>query len=179
MFTPKIHMYYCTEGDSIELSCSVYTDNIEVEWYKDVNELHECTNISITSNGNHRMLTILETTVTDSGTYFVKAQNAVMKISLTVKAIFKRRLVDKTNMEGLDTNLECETEEKNCNVRWFRNNVEITDEQDRMKIETTQGRVHTLFISKTSLEDSGTYSIKIKGVKSIAQLDVKGNISYS
>lgn len=88
MFTSKIHPDHCTEGDSIELSCSVYTDNIEVKWYKDDNEIHECTNISITSNGNHRMLTILETTVIDSGTYIVEAQNVVMKISLKVKGKF-------------------------------------------------------------------------------------------
>lgn len=82
-------------------------------------------------------------------------------------------------MAGLDTHLTCKTEDKHCNVQWFRNNVEITDKQDRMQIETTEGRVHTLFISKTILEDSGTYSIKIKGVKSIAQLDVKGNLIFS
>lgn len=80
-----------------------------------------------------------------------------------------------TNMEGLDTNLECETVERNCNVQWFKDNVEIINQLDKVKIKKTKERLHTLFISKTSLEDSGTYSIQIKGVKSIAKLDVKGN----
>lgn len=86
MFTSKIQKeHHCTEGDSIKLTCSVYTDNIKVKWYKGDNELHECTHISITSHGNHRMLTIVETEVTDSGTYFVKAQSVVLEMSLTVK----------------------------------------------------------------------------------------------
>lgn len=88
MFISKIHTYYCTEGDNIELTCSVYTDSIKVEWYKDGNKLHKCTNMSITTNGNHRMLTIVETTVTDSGTYIVEAQNVVLEILLTVKGNF-------------------------------------------------------------------------------------------
>lgn len=84
-----------------------------------------------------------------------------------------------TNMEGLDTKLECETEDENCHVQWFKDDVEIINPLDRMKIEKTQGRLHTLFISKTSVEDSGKYSIAIKGVKSIAKLDIKGNIYHS
>ncbi|XP_071149137.1 uncharacterized protein [Mytilus edulis] len=174
MFTSKTQIeHHCTEGDSIKLTCSVYTDNIKVKWYKDDKELNECTHISITSNGNHRMLTIVETEVIDSGTYFVKAQSVVLEMTLTVKAIFERRLVDMTNMEGLDTILECETVERNCNVQWFKDNVEIINQLDKVKIKKTKERLHTLFISKTSLEDSGTYSIQIKGVKSIAKLDVK------
>ncbi|XP_063412340.1 uncharacterized protein LOC134695076 isoform X2 [Mytilus trossulus] len=155
------------------MTCSVYTDKIEVTWYKDDQELPKCTNILITSKGNHRTLTILKATVPETGTYFVKAQNAEMKISLTVKAVFKQRLVDITIMEGLDTNLECETMEKSCTVQWFKNNGEKIDQPDRKTIKTTQGRIHTLSISETRREDSGTYSIKIKDVTSIAKLDVK------
>lgn len=94
MFTSKIQTaHHCTEGDNINLTCSVYTDNIEVKWYKEKNELNECTHISITSNGNHRMLTIVETVVTDSGTYFVKAQSVVLEMSLTVKGNFVTKVL--------------------------------------------------------------------------------------
>ncbi|CAG2239836.1 unnamed protein product [Mytilus edulis] len=94
MFTSNIQIeHHCTEGDNIKLKCSVYTDNIEVKWYKENNELHECTHISITSNGNHRMLTIVETEVTDSGTYFVKAQSVVLEMSLTVKGNFVTKVL--------------------------------------------------------------------------------------
>lgn len=82
-------------------------------------------------------------------------------------------------MEGLDTNLECETVEENCNVQWLKDNVQIIDQPDKMKKEKTQGRLHTLFIPKTRLEDRGTYSIRIKGAKSVSKLDVKGNVSNS
>ncbi|CAG2252370.1 unnamed protein product [Mytilus edulis] len=67
MFTSTIDTQQCTEGDKIELSCSVHTANIEVKWYKKDSELHQSNNILITSSGNQHTLTIVETTVKDSG----------------------------------------------------------------------------------------------------------------
>lgn len=85
MFTAKIDTQHCTEGNKIELTCTVYTDSIEVKWYKEKDELHRSKNILITSNGNQRTLTIPKTTIPDSGTYCVKAHNVEMKMSITVK----------------------------------------------------------------------------------------------
>ncbi|CAC5410853.1 TTN [Mytilus coruscus] len=102
MFTLKIYTHHCTEGNKIELTCSVYTYNIEVKWYKENNELHECKNISITSNGNHRTLIIVETTATD---YFVKAKNVEMEMSLTVKGNFIDSVWQHTRFRTVMTNV--------------------------------------------------------------------------
>lgn len=85
MFTSEIRTYHCTEGDTVKLTCSVYTDNIEVKWFKKNTELHHSTQMSITSQENFHMLTIKETTVTDAGPYCVKAKNVEMEIPLKVK----------------------------------------------------------------------------------------------
>lgn len=77
-------------------------------------------------------------------------------------------------MEGIDTKLECETVEENCHVLWFKDDEEI-DSPARMTIERTQGCLHTLSLAPTSLEDSGTYSIKINEATSICKVYVKGN----
>lgn len=87
MFTSTIDTQHCTEGDKIELTCSVHTANMEVKWYKQKRELHQSNNLLITSSGNHHTLTIVETTAKDYGTYSVKAENVEMEFSITVKGI--------------------------------------------------------------------------------------------
>lgn len=77
-------------------------------------------------------------------------------------------------MEGIDTRLECETVEENCHALWFKDDDEI-DSLTGMTIERTQGCLHTLSLTPTSLEDSGTYIIKINGAKSVCKVYVKGN----
>ncbi|CAG2235183.1 unnamed protein product [Mytilus edulis] len=169
VFTSKIEPQECIEGNTIQLTCSVYADNIEVKWYKEEHEI-QCQRCLITSSEHDRTLTIQNTTVGDSGMYHVKANNVQMKIPVTVKAIITRPLENVTIMEGLDTILECETEEENCPVQWLKNDEEISNQSDRIKMT---GKIHRLTLLQTSLEDSGTYTVKTKGRTSHAVLTVK------
>ncbi|CAG2227944.1 unnamed protein product [Mytilus edulis] len=169
VFTSKIEPHECIEGSTIQLTCSVYADNIEVKWYKEEHEL-QCQRYLITSSEHDRMLTIKNTTVGDSGMYHVKATNVQMKIPVTVKAIITRPLENVTIMEGLDTVLECETEEENRPVQWFKNGKEISNQSDKIRMT---GNLHNLTILQTSLDDSGTYTVKTKGRTSHAELTVK------
>lgn len=86
-------------------------------------------------------------------------------------------------MEGLNTKLECETEEEDCPIRWLKNGIEINDPSEKMEIYQSKGRLRTLIINDTSLEDSGNYSIiitdrrsQILGRTCSAIVDVKGNL---
>lgn len=88
MFTSKIDPQICIEGNKLELTCSVYTDNIEVQWYKEKEHLHECENMLINTNKNQHMLTIVKTTIADSRKYYVKAGNVQMEIQVIVKGNF-------------------------------------------------------------------------------------------
>ncbi|CAG2250963.1 unnamed protein product [Mytilus edulis] len=173
MFTSKIDPQSCFEGNKLEMVCSVYTDNIEVQWYKEKEQLHACENMLINTNKNQHMLTIEKATIMDSGKYYVKAGNVQMEIPVIVKDMFRRPLVDVTIMEGLDTKFEFETEEENVPVQWFYNKKEIIESTERRQISRLQGRVHTLTILKTRLEDSGKYSIRIKAYDTTVDLHVK------
>lgn len=84
-----------------------------------------------------------------------------------------------TIMEGLELKLECETVEQKGNVQWFKDNKEIINQENWLKKEKTPSRIHTLLISTTSLEDSGTFSINIEGTRSIAKVEVEGNIIHA
>ncbi|CAG2217722.1 TTN [Mytilus edulis] len=173
MFTSKIEPQLCIEGNKLHLACAVYTDNIEVKWYKENEQLHKCENILIRIEKYQRMLTIEKTTVADSGNYYVKAGKVEMRIPVTVKDMFRRPLVDVTIMESLDTKFEIETEEENVHVQWFYNGKEITESTERRQISRLQGRVHTLTILQTRLTDSGKYSIKIRAYNKVVELNVK------
>ncbi|CAG2235186.1 TTN [Mytilus edulis] len=85
-------------------------------------------------------------------------------------AIITQPLDNVLIMEGLDTVLECETEDENCPVQWLKNGKEISNQSDRIKMI---GKVHRLTILQTSLEDSATYTVKTKGRTSQALLTVK------
>lgn len=108
--------------------------------------------------------------------YFQAADDVEFTIYLFYIDMFRRPLVDVTIMEGLDTKFECETELENVPVQWFDNSENIIDSSDRRQIHSFQERVHTLTISQTSLQDSGKYSINIKGCFYTVELNVKGNI---
>ncbi|CAG2239834.1 unnamed protein product [Mytilus edulis] len=181
MFTSKIDPQICIEGNKLELTCSVYTDNIEVQWYKEKEHLHECENMLINTNKNQHMLNIVKTTIADSGKYYVKAGNVQMEIQVIVKGNFiqlteihfTRPLVDVTIMEGLDAKFEFETEEKNVPVQWFYNSKEIIQKPDKRQIHRHLGHEHTLTILKACEEDSGNYSINIKDCQHYVKLNVK------
>ncbi|CAG2186103.1 TTN [Mytilus edulis] len=171
MFTSKIEPQICIEGNKLHLASAVYADNIEVKWYKEKAQLHECENILIHVEKYQRILTIEKTTVADSGNYYVKAGKVEMRIPSNCE---RRPLVDVTIMESLDTKFEIETEEENVHVQWFYNGKEITESTERRQISRLQGRVHTLTILQTRLTDSGKYSIKIRAYNKVVELNVKG-----
>lgn len=90
MFISKTDPQICIEGNRLELTCSLYTDNIEIHWYKEKEKLFDCGNIAINTNKNQRMLIIEKATVEDSGIYYVKAGNVEIDIPVTVKGNFKQ-----------------------------------------------------------------------------------------
>lgn len=89
--------------------------------------------------------------------------------------MFKQHLKNQTSVEGSFTIFVCETEEENSDVKWFKDGVKMVDGNKKIKMETELGHIFKLTIKRTSLLDSGTYSIRVNGVLSEAALAVKGN----
>lgn len=78
-------------------------------------------------------------------------------------------------MEGLDIQFDCETEEDNGYVEWYKDGVLITMNTGNIKQKTFPGNIYKLIISPVTLHDSGRYRIEKNGIRSEAVLDVKGN----
>lgn len=87
-------------------------------------------------------------------------------------ALFKRPLAKTTTLEGSDTIFECQTEEQNSAVEWFKDGNELTDL--RYKRLTLPDNIHKLTIQHTSIRDGGKYSIEKNGFYCEAVLSVKG-----
>ncbi|CAC5399888.1 MYBPC1 [Mytilus coruscus] len=180
MFTSSFEQIYCIEGEKLLLKCSVYSDSIDVKWFKDNlkqykhEKIERNKNISIDSDGKDHVMTIQNAKVTDSGQYIIIAGNVRKQLSVTVEAFFKPPLKDKTIMEGVEVSFECEAE-KPFPVAWFKDNILVND-SSKFKIETLQNKVHKLTIRPTSIKDKGKYRIQMKDKSDItccADLDVK------
>lgn len=91
---------------------------------------------------------------------------------LYFQAFFKRQLENKTIMEGINVQFECEAE-KPYPVVWFKDNMQVM-ESSRFQIKTHEN-FHILTIHSTTLEDKGTYRIQMNDMSCDADLDVKGN----
>lgn len=63
----------------------MYTDDIEVKWFKGDNERDPSETVKIEKDGFQRQLTIETARMTDAGIYCVKARNAKMEFTVTVK----------------------------------------------------------------------------------------------
>lgn len=79
-------------------------------------------------------------------------------------------------MEGLDMQFECETEDNNNDVDWFKDDLLIASTSINIKMEILPGHIYRLVISPATLQDNGRYRIEKNGICSEAVLDVKGNM---
>lgn len=89
--------------------------------------------------------------------------------------MFKHPLENITIMEGLDVQLQCETEEENSSVKWCKDYHAINQDTKYRKIETLPGYIYRLKISPARLEDDGKYTIEKNKFKSSANLTITGN----
>lgn len=89
--------------------------------------------------------------------------------------MFKQPLQNKTSVEGSNTTFECETEEENSDSEWYKDGIKMDDDTTKIKMETVLRHIFKLTIKRTSVLDSGKYSIRVNGILSEAELDVKCN----
>jgi hypothetical protein len=80
-------------------------------------------------------------------------------------------------MEKEEAKFSCKLnkEVKPEDVKWFKDDVELTDDMDGITFES-DGVKQNLIIDKAKLDDSGTFTIKVKDANSSAKLKVKGNL---
>lgn len=96
--------YYCIEGEMLELKCSVYADNICVEWFKNISKRYGMdtiktnNNILIDNEGKDHVLTIKNAKVTDSGKYTIIAGHDRQQLTVTVAGKQKQKKINITHL---------------------------------------------------------------------------------
>lgn len=161
-------------------SCTLSKPRLKVSWYKNDQKLSENKRIQFVQEGKVYKLVINDAQLDDAAEYKIKFDDgAESKAQLVVKdapASLKSKLNDKeaTEEDGL-TYFEVELTKKakrTDQIKWSFNGRKVDSDVDaRYSIETSN-KMCKLVIKNVCLEDEGTYSIDVNGVKTSAQLIV-------
>ncbi|CAC5373142.1 TTN [Mytilus coruscus] len=175
LFKQLLKTEHILEGSDTVFECETEKESGVVKWFNGNVRITDNTENMETAEGYIYKLTIKHASVQNSGTYRVYKNDIFSEAVLEVKALFKRQLDNITIMEGLDIQFDCETEEENSSVEWFKDNVLIKMNTKNIKMEKLPGNIHKLTISPARLKDSGRYRIEKNGINSEAVLEVKGD----
>lgn len=75
----------CIEGEKLQLKCSVYSNDIDVEWLKDEKKIEQNDNTLIESEGRYHCMTVQHAKLSDAGQYIMVAENVQKHIPVTVQ----------------------------------------------------------------------------------------------
>uniref|UniRef100_A0A8C6WGI6 Obscurin like cytoskeletal adaptor 1b n=1 Tax=Neogobius melanostomus TaxID=47308 RepID=A0A8C6WGI6_9GOBI len=146
--------------EEIILSCELSRANGAVSWFKDGQKLQESENIRLKVEGPYRRLKILSSRVEDSGEYVCDTDDdsIFFQLNITEPPV---RIVSPSQpqMELCQQTAErmvlsCEISRPNAVVRWYRNGLEVEENQNLEE----QGVFRSLVVLSAEREDSGEYS---------------------
>ncbi|VDI74011.1 Hypothetical predicted protein, partial [Mytilus galloprovincialis] len=164
------------EGQSVFLKYELLTNCSMVIYKRNDIIIGNTSNIRVTESRRLKTLKIKDITQKEEGQYCLEAAGMTSKPTMViVKPMFKQPLQNKTSVEGSNTTFECETEKENSDSEWFKDGVKMVDGNKKIKMETVLGHTFKLTIKCISLLDNGKYSIRVNGILSEAELDVKCN----
>uniref|UniRef100_A0A8C6SFW8 Obscurin-like protein 1 n=1 Tax=Neogobius melanostomus TaxID=47308 RepID=A0A8C6SFW8_9GOBI len=147
--------------EEIILSCELSRANGAVSWFKDGQKLQESENIRLKVEGPYRRLKILSSRVEDSGEYVCDTDDdsIFFQLNITEPPV---RIVSPSQpqMELCQQTAErmvlsCEISRPNAVVRWYRNGLEVEENQNLLIEE--DGVYRRLIIPKTTVQDSAEY----------------------
>ncbi|XP_013393635.1 titin [Lingula anatina] len=199
-FTAQLNDREAQEGHRVRLDCVIVGNpEPEVIWYHDGKPVKESKDFQLLFEGDRCTLIIREVYLEDGGQYKVVARNKLGEASsscnLHVEPIselssisgasfqtetapprFTQLLRDITAFEGKKIKFDCRlTGVPQPKLKWFRNEVEITNSPDYQI--TANGELHTLTIPEVFKEDAGSFAAVATNeggeAKSYAKLHVK------
>ncbi|CAG2194444.1 TTN [Mytilus edulis] len=165
------------EGQTMFLTYKLLINRFVVVFKRNDDVIGEDSHNNEIEPGRSKTLTIQHITLNDEGEYYLEALGLTCRRTMvTVKQMFKKTLTKVTIVEGSGAMFECETEEENSPVEWFKDGKTINDTSENIKMESLQGYIYKLTITSTSLQDTGTYTILKNGIRNEAVLEVKGDL---
>lgn len=87
MFTSELNPIKCIEGETLQLKCSVYSEDVLLEWFKGDVRINENENLLIESYGMHHCMTIQPAKLSDDGQYNIVARNVRKQVTVNVQGI--------------------------------------------------------------------------------------------
>nr|XP_055038796.1 obscurin isoform X33 [Misgurnus anguillicaudatus] len=159
------------------LSCEVSDSKTQVKWFKDGKQLSSSKSVHIESKGNSRQLELESVEKKDAGEYTCEVGNEKLVFRIKVEDVpakFQKTSVTKDTLV-VDTTekivLKTEVTSESCNVKWFRDGVEI---KEGSKYEIKQeGRSRVLVVKSSETKDTGTYSCQTVDDKMEFKVQVK------
>ncbi|KAK7869432.1 hypothetical protein R5R35_008161 [Gryllus longicercus] len=138
----------------------------DIKWFKDGKEVQTGGRIRLLYEDEETISLIIKgVTVADAGKYKITAKNELgedsMEVELFVKAPpkIKTEVEDKACMINETYKLTIEVEGMPVpDVKWYKDGQEIKS-SDRIKVTKESSESYSLTITKTTLEDTGSYSV--------------------
>ncbi|XP_026768347.3 obscurin-like protein 1 isoform X8 [Pangasianodon hypophthalmus] len=147
--------------EEIVLSCELSRPNGKVTWFKDGQKLQESENMKLKTEGPYRRLKILHSRVEDSGEYVCDTADDSKFFHLSIKEPPVRIVSPSQSQMELCQQmsermvLSCEISRANASVRWYRNGLEV--EENNNLILEVDGIYRRLIIPETTVSDSAEY----------------------
>ncbi|MEE6489024.1 hypothetical protein FKM82_015464 [Ascaphus truei] len=150
----------CLSGERLVLSCEVSRENAPVRWYRDGVEVGESESVRLESDGKHRRLIIPTARTQDSGEFVCDARDDSVFYYVTVteppvKIVNTSENTELKCFSGERVVLSCEVSRENAPVRWFRDDVEV-EENENIGLES-DGKHRRLIIPTARSQDSGEF----------------------
>ncbi|XP_052090203.1 uncharacterized protein LOC127726788 [Mytilus californianus] len=173
MFTSQFNPIKCIEGEMFQLKCSVYSEDINVEWSKDDAKIKQKENISIENDGMHHCMTVQQAKLSDAGQYLVVAGNVRKQVTVNVQAMFTSQFNPIKCIEGEMFQLKCSVYSEDINVEWSKDDAKIK-QKENISIEN-DGMHHCMTVQQAKLSDAGQYLVVAGNVRKQVTVNVQGH----
>jgi hypothetical protein len=173
------------EKDEIILECEFNRPNVEAIWHKDNADIKYSLGndrYSKKNNGNIYRLTIYEAKLEDAGSYSCTVKSSKTNCELKVLDNVIKPLSDQkcTESETVKFEIHLNKDIPIENIHWYKDGIKLENGDEKGRIEIVSvGKIHSLYIKNSKLDDIGTYEVKTGNIKSSANLKVKGNLYKS
>lgn len=155
------------------LECSVNHSKAQVKWFKngtqiDTNDKHTTYHIDRDTFGKH-FLKIRDCRIEDNAEFSCKIVNNEEKTSTKViitdrMFIFVKPLMSLRATEGETITLECEVDDRDADVKWYKDGKEVVPIPKKLDI-VSEGRKRKIVIKKAKVTDEAQYRCETNGDK--------------
>ena len=149
------------------LECQTNSPKAQVKWYKNDELITAGRKYYIEEDKSaKKYLRIQDSDFSDSGTYTCKISGeefTTTNLTITDQMFKFMRVLRSIRVNEHDpVNLECELDDWEGQVTWYKDGVEIKPDDKHYEI-TSEGRKRRLCIKKSKIDDEGKFLCKVRG----------------